>query len=324
MKVHVSAPARLHLGDIDPFGLGRFGYAPILAIDTPRTRVEAAPSRSLQVSGLVDDDVRGYATRVVNAFNLPGACVKVLSTAPRHSGFGSTTQLALSIGQAITRAYERAVDSVDLVTALNRTSTGGLHTFQRGGFVVAGGLQVPPREPIFHREEALIPPLVLRAAFPEAWRFLLVHPLKAAQSPSGAAEEDAFKTLHGEQPPSHLIHEAYFTLMAHLVPAVLEKDATAFGAALTKIQVLVGRIYQPVQGSVFNPSSAWVIPLLSRAGALGVGQSSWGPTVYAFVEDETQATAMKDALRPELEGRANEFIVEADNAGATTSILEAE
>ena len=78
MKVHVSAPARLHLGDIDPFGLGRFGYAPILAIDTPRTRVEATPSRSLQVSGLEVDDTRGYAARVVKAFNLPGARVKVL------------------------------------------------------------------------------------------------------------------------------------------------------------------------------------------------------------------------------------------------------
>jgi len=33
----VSAPARLHLGDIDPFGIGRLHYAPILAIEEPRT-----------------------------------------------------------------------------------------------------------------------------------------------------------------------------------------------------------------------------------------------------------------------------------------------
>ena len=51
MSVRVSAPARLHLGDIDPFGLGRFGFAPILAIDKPRTIVEATKSNRLKVFG---------------------------------------------------------------------------------------------------------------------------------------------------------------------------------------------------------------------------------------------------------------------------------
>jgi beta-ribofuranosylaminobenzene 5'-phosphate synthase len=322
MKIRVSAPSRLHLGDIDPFGLGRFGFAPMLALEKPRTLVEASTSSSLDVSGVDVEEAGLYSERVLKAFKLPGARVKVLSRAPRHSGFGSTTQLALSIGKAITLAYERDVNSVELVEALKRTSTGGVHTFQHGGFVVAGGLKVARGERILDRAEALIPPLIFQADVPETWHFVIVTPRKAAAGPFGDAEEDAFKRLHREQSPSHLIHEAYFNLMSKLVPSVLEKDAEAFEEALTRIQVLVGRMYQPVQGGVFNPASTWVIPILRRIGARGIGQSSWGPAVYAFAEDRRRAVLMEKELREEVEGRAEVFIAKADNSGVEASTLK--
>lgn len=322
MKIRVSAPSRLHLGDIDPFGLGRFGYAPMLALEKPKTLVEASACSSLDVSGIDVEEARIYSERVLKAFKLPGARVKVLSRAPRHYGFGSTTQLALSIGKAITLAYEKDVNSVELVEALKRTSTGGLHTFQRGGFVVAGGLKVTRGERIFNRAEALIPPLILRADVPEKWHFVIVKPLQAAASPFGDAEEDAFKRLRREQAPSHLIHEAYFTLTSKLVPSVIEKDAEAFEEALTRIQLLVGRIYQPVQGGVFNPASAWVIPIFRRIGARGIGQSSWGPAVYAFAEDRKRAAMIEKELREEVKGRAEVFIAKANNSGVEASTLK--
>jgi beta-ribofuranosylaminobenzene 5'-phosphate synthase len=321
MTIRVSAPSRLHLGDIDPFGLGRFGYAPMLALEKPRTLVEAAPGSAVEVSGIDVEEARLYSERVVKAFKLPGARVRVVTRAPRHFGFGSTTQLALSIGKAITLAYGRDVNSVELAKAVQRTSTGGVHTFQHGGFVVAGGLKVARGERILTRAEALIPPLIVRAAVPAAWHFVVVKPLQAAAGPSGDAEEDAFQRLHREHAPVPLIHEAYFTLMAHLVPSVIEKDAAAFAATLTRLQVLVGRIYQPVQGGVFNPASAWVIPLLRRVGAQGIGQSSWGPAVYAFAEDRQRATRMKKEIHEEVEGRAEVFIAHANNTGVDASTL---
>ncbi len=315
MTIRVSAPSRLHLGDIDPFGLGRFGYAPMLALEKPLTIVEATPGSAVEASGSDADEARRYAERVVAAFQLPGARVRVVARAPRHSGFGSTTQLALAVGKAITLAYDQDVPSVTLAKAVQRTSTGGVHTFQHGGFVVAGGLKVVRGEPLLTQVDAAIPPLILRAAVPETWHFVVVRPLQAAPGPSGDTEEATFQRLHREQTPDPLIHEAYFTLMAHLVPAVIEQDAVAFAAALTRLQVLVGRIYQPVQGDLFNPASAWVIPLLRRVGAQGIGQSSWGPAVYAFAEDREQATRMAQELQQAVAGRAEVFLARANNMG---------
>jgi beta-ribofuranosylaminobenzene 5'-phosphate synthase len=320
LNVRVSAPARLHLGDIDPFGIGRFGYAPILALNEPRIIIEASKNDSIEVSGIETEDSRVYVERIISEFNLPGAKIDILSIIPRHCGFGSTTQLALSIGTAVTKAYGIETDVVNLATALKRTSTGGLHTFQHGGFVVAGGLKIERGELIFNREKVLFPPLIFRYDFPEEWRFLIIKPFKVPKSPDGNVEEEAFKKLHIEQPPLALTHQAYFTLMAQLIPSVIEQNAESFGEALTNIQLLVGRMYQPVQGDVFNPASAWIISILRRNRALGVGQSSWGPIVYAFVENEKKGSELMNAIRTKVKGRAEMFLVKADNSGVDVSI----
>jgi beta-ribofuranosylaminobenzene 5'-phosphate synthase len=317
-RVLVSAPARLHLGDIDPFGIGRFGYAPILAIDKPRTVVEASEDDFLTVSGLETEEARLYAKRTLEAFNLRGARVRILDASLRHFGFGSTTQLSLSIGKAITLAYGLDVSVAALSKALKRTSPGGLYAFEDGGFIVAGGFKTKLEE-VLKENTALIPPLIFRVKFPENWRFLVISPIKASKSPDGEVEKKTFQTLQINRPPKRLIHEAYFTLMSKLVPSVIDEDAESFGEALTRIQLLVGRIYKPVQGSLFNPASEWIIHILRRNKALGIGQSSWGPTVYAFAESEEKAVEMENAIRKKIENKAEMFIAKADNSGIQVS-----
>ncbi len=189
MRVEVSTPGRLHLGDLDPFALGRFGYAPILAIDKPRTVVEAEDAETLTVQGLEAEEARAYARRVMETFHLKGVKLTVKSTAPRHSGLGSTTQLCLAVGRAVTKAHGIDLPLSELVKSLKRTSTGGLFTFQLGGFVVAGGFPVKPGEKVLLRSEPLIPPLIFHSDFPEDWRFVMVHPFKAPRSPDGEEEE---------------------------------------------------------------------------------------------------------------------------------------
>jgi len=321
MRANVSAPARLHLGDLDPFALGRFGYAPILATDEPRTIVEAEEADSLVVRGVEAEEARIYAQRVLEAFQLKGADITVRRAAPRHSGFGSTTQLSLAIGRAITRAHGLNPTIFDLTRALRRTSTGGMYTFEHGGFVISGGFKVKPDENIFLRNEPFVPPLIFRSDFPDTWKFVLARPREAPKSPDGEAEEQAFKELHKHGAPTDLTQRAYFLLSAKLLPALIEKNAEAFGSALTEIQVTVGRIYLPVQGSVFNPASQWLIPILKRSRALGIGQSSWGPMVYAFTDSVGAAERIKETVEGEVGDRANVDIVGADNRGALTRVI---
>lgn len=317
MRVTISAPARLHLGDLDPFALGRFGYAPVLAITEPRTVIEAeASADGLDVDGVEKDDARIYAQRVLDAFNLEGAKVTVKAAAPRNQGFGSTTQLSLAVGRAVTKAHGLDVPLLELVKALKRTSTGGIYPFQLGGFVVAGGFPVKPGERIWLREETLIPPLIFRGDFPGDWRFVLARPLVAPKSPDKESEEVAFSTLRNRKAPAELIHKGYFVLAAKMLPALLERNAEAFGKALTELQMTVGRIYQPVQEQLFNPASQWLIPILNRSGAVGIGQSSWGPTVYAFTDSPEAAQRIADTIEAEARGKAEVTLVGADNGGA--------
>jgi beta-ribofuranosylaminobenzene 5'-phosphate synthase len=317
MHVTISAPARLHLGDLDPFALGRFGYAPVLAITEPRTVIEAeAFADGLEVDGVEKADARLYAQRVLDAFNLKGAKLTVKAAAPRNQGFGSTTQLSLTVGRAVTKAHGLDVPLIELVKALKRTSTGGIYPFQMGGFVVAGGFPVKPGERIWLRDETLIPPLIFRGDFPEDWRFVLARPLVAPKSPDKESEEVAFSTLRDRKPPAELIHKGYFVLAAKMLPALLERNAEAFGKALTELQMTVGRIYQPVQEQLFNPASQWLIPILNRSGALGIGQSSWGPTVYAFTDSPEAAQRIAATIEAEAQDKAEVTLVGADNAGA--------
>ncbi|MCS7117079.1 MAG: hypothetical protein NZ896_06400, partial [Nitrososphaerales archaeon] len=80
-------------------------------------------------------------------------------------------------------------------------------------------------------------------------------------------------------------------------------------------------IYKPVQGTIFNPASQWIIPILKRAGVLGIGQSSWGPSVYGFVESEDKAFTILKKVEEKVRGKAESFITKVDNLGARFEIL---
>ena len=87
------------------------------------------------------------------------------------------------------------------------------------------------------------------------------------------------------------------TLM-QVAPAALTGDIRTFGAAITEIQEAVGEYFAPYQGGRFATETGCEVTELALArGAHGVGQSSWGPTVFALVRGEPAARALADALR---------------------------
>ena len=71
-----------------------------------------------------------------------------------------------------------------------------------------------------------------------------------------------------------------------MVPALIEKDLEVFGEAVYDFNARVGEAFAPVQGGIYADSRiADVIGFVRRQGARGVGQSSWGPAVFAVVDD---------------------------------------
>ena len=107
--------------------------------------------------------------------------------------------------------------------------------------------------------------------------------------------------------------------MMQMLPALLERDAAAFGRSLTSVQRIVGSWFRAVQGGTFaSPLGAKVARAMARAGALGIGQSSWGPTVYGMAADERLADRLEQEARKALSGRggASIFRARANNRGA--------
>src|SRR6266487_2969698 len=82
-------------------------------------------------------------------------------------------------------------------------------------------------------------------------------------------------------------------VLMQLLPSLAEADLMGFGAALGEVQRITGGWFAPAQGGVFAPGETRdLVERLREWGAVGVGQSSWGPAVYGIVGDATVARAL--------------------------------
>ena len=110
-------------------------------------------------------------------------------------------------------------------------------------------------------------------------------------------EVEAFKRLP-EFPAALTGHLCRLALMQAL-PAVAEADLSAFGRAITEIQRHVGDYFGAVQGGRFaSPGVAAVLEALAANGVEGYGQSSWGPTGFAFASSRAEARRLHDIAQP--------------------------
>lgn len=307
----VSAPARLHLGFLDlNGGLGRRYGSIGLALDQPSTDVIVARAETTSVAGAERERVLALVERTTAALALKGRYrVEVTRAIPAHAGLGSGTQLALAIGLALMRLEGLALTPQQIGDLAGRgaRSAIGMAAFEGGGFIVDGGRGALDRPP----------PVLIQAPFPEDWRALLVLDQRH-QGAHGDREAKAFAALPPF--PETLADRLCRLVLMQLVPGLKEHDLDAFGAALTEIQRIVGGHFAAAQGG-----SAWTSPavgeLLKRAGdlgATGIGQTSWGPTGFAFVRSPDVADRLYHSLVEDAKASGLEIaVVRGRNAGAT-------
>jgi beta-ribofuranosylaminobenzene 5'-phosphate synthase len=197
---------------------------------------------------------------------------------------GSGTQLALAVGAGILKLAGQTKSGFEIGALGERgaRSAIGIAAFDQGGFIVDGGKSLDAAK------AGTPPPVVMRAAIPEDWRAILILD-ERAEGVHGDRETAAFASLPAF-PAASAAHICHLVLM-QLAPAIHEADIAAFGAALTEIQQIIGTHFASAQGgSPFSsPSVGRMASKLADAGAVGIGQSSWGPTGFAFVPNETAA-----------------------------------
>jgi beta-ribofuranosylaminobenzene 5'-phosphate synthase len=305
--VRVEAPARLHMGMLDVAGdrARRFGGLGV-AIGRPAAVVEASSSYDITAEGPDAERALAVARGCREALGLAGgARIRVLEAIPAHVGLGSGTKLALAVTAAVAALAGQTPEPQALARAAGRgaRSAVGLWTFVDGGLVVEGGVRPGVDQPA---------PLLARHAMPDEWRCVLAIP-DAEPGLSGRAEEEAFARLRPDADRAALIAQLVLT---SLLPGLAEGDLTEFGAALTRVQRLVGESFASVQGGVFHPRSGPLVDALLRLGAAGAGQSSWGPAVYGVVGAEQEGLELAQRMDAELAGGGRVELVSFDNRGA--------
>ncbi|HWC04210.1 MAG TPA: beta-ribofuranosylaminobenzene 5'-phosphate synthase family protein [Methylomirabilota bacterium] len=294
----VDAGARLHLGFLDLNGDCGRRYGSIgVALERPRCTVEAAPAPP-GAAPAPGDPAGVILTRLGLASE--GIAVRLVEALPVHAGFGAGTQHALAVALAAVRAAGRAVPARELARRLGRGQRSGIGvaTFEHGGLVIDAGhpaqddVDAPPGETGGPEP----PPVIFRHPLPGDWHFVLATP-RAAPGLSGPSEQRAFRDL----PPmdAERVGRICRLTLIQLAPAVLAGDIRTFGEAVTGIQEVVGEYFAPYQGGGrFASQTGCDVTEFARArGAHGVGQSSWGPTVFALMRGEAAARALAGSVR---------------------------
>ncbi len=302
----VSAGARLH------FGFGNLSlvrerlYGGLgVGLAEPRLVVSAEPAPEVIVEaadGTPDDGLEECAERAVSTLAVPGARVCLERGLTRHVGLGSGTQLALATLAAVARAHGMEPRVRERAPAMGRggRSGVGVATFEAGGFVVDAG---HPTDRFTTERPAdgdwTVPAVVARHRLPADWRFLLVVP--AADPGRSGEDEDASIRAVVERADPAVADEVAGLLVRRLLPAAAEGRLEAFGDAVGAIGRKNGAWYADAQGGTFRPPAGALIDALADRPVLsGVGQSSWGPTVYA-VTDAAHADEAREEARAALD-----------------------
>ncbi|WP_254545321.1 beta-ribofuranosylaminobenzene 5'-phosphate synthase family protein [Halomarina pelagica] len=318
--VRVETGARLHFGFQNLSLAHERLYGGVgVALDEPRAVVEAEPAATLDA----DPTVERAARRACEALDVPGARVRLVESLPRHVGLGSGTQHALATLAAVADAHDRPARVRERAPALDRggRSGVGVATFEAGGFVVDAGhpaerfTTAPPRP-----GEWAVPAVAVRHDVPADWRFLLVIP-EAESGKHGADEDESMRAVI-ERADATVADELAAVLTRRLLPAIAEGDVERFGAAVAALGRLNGAWYADEQGGVYRPPAGEVVAALRGSPAVsGVGQSSWGPTIYGVTDEDRAGTAADDARAAldELGVGGDVRVVAARNEGASAS-----
>ena len=298
--VRVTTGGRLH------FGFGNLSLAHErlygacgVAVAAPRLRLTVEPtgdaSEPTAAADTAADDTPAdeYATTVCDRLSVPDVRVTVQESLPRHAGLGSGTQTALAVLAGIARLYDCEPRVRERAPALGRggRSGVGVATFERGGFVLDAG---HPTERFTANRPAdgswTVPPVAAHHTVPDDWRFLVVLP-DAEPGRSGDGEDASMRSVVESAEPA-VADRIAGVLARRLLPAIAGGAVDRFGAAVRELGRLNGSWFADEQGGVYRPPVGDVVSELGDAAAVsGVGQSSWGPAVYAVTDVDRAADA---------------------------------
>ena len=314
--VKITTPSRLHFSLLDLNGaLGRIDGGFGLTIAKPNFQIIAERATRLDVAAsMYRERAVAVLQRLQQTYPFPGIKLTFESEIPMHCGFGSGTQLALGIAQAVNMLYQLGLNVRELAQVVGRGGTSGIGVaaFDTGGFIVDGGHRYPEQKASFLPSSAVgdipPPPILLRYSFPEL-PLLIVMP--SCSRIYGDAEVELFRTLCPQ--PEWVAQKLSHILLLQILPALIEEDMNNLGEALNAIQTFG---WKRVEIDAQGPELQLTLDYLQDSGAFGAGVSSWGPAICVIAADINRLKRETDAFLKTLPNGGTCFITQANNFGA--------
>jgi len=312
--VRIQAPGRLHFGLLGwgPHAARQFGGLGLM-IESPHLAISAdfADTDTIDApSGQVDKLLAAIDTIRVNlksqGLELPAVRFTLENELPLHHGLGSGTQTILAMAEAALILASQAFPAKDMViAAAGRFPRSGVGT--HGYF--AGGMIVDEGHPAGITKPNQPARLFQRIEWPDEWRVVTICPPENA-GPSGNRESAAFETL--PNPTATEMGHVSDLLRNVFLPAI-DPNRFDFDSAmdsLEAIQQTIGGWFAPAQGGHVYGSAQRdrIVGSLRAAGLRGLGQSSWGPTLFGFSRKDA------NSLEFELKGILDQAGVSADSS----------
>lgn len=303
--IRIEAASRLHFGLFNtqpPFG----GIGVML--DSPSTVLSVAPADKFRCNGWFNrilPVVRSVvleaskvgapnSDRVLDQTNLlaPAIAVEVESRPPAHVGLGTGTALSLAVAEATSRLLYPAIGKghhSDLddagegasnwmaATGRGQRSKIGSFGYQTGGFIYETGEEIDEVSSCN------------QVAVPSQWRVVIALPnATPLLRVFGDEEKKRFVSL----PQVQTAHRKKMMerVESEAIPSLIESDIVRFGKAVYEHNRDSGQLFRPVQGGIYSHCEIeQLVDSIRSLGIEGVGQTSWGPAVFAICGDTDQA-----------------------------------
>ncbi len=312
----VTAPSRLHFG-LFAFGEGhQLQHGGVgLMIDRPKTRLRFARSAELNLQVADESRMRrtiatwlsihaDHLREPVSEIEKLGVAIRQISGPKPHVGMGSGTQLTLAVAAGLDHWFGVA-PSISIADAAlygrGQRSTVGSHGFFLGGLIIDNG----------KIDNSAVGGLYDRFELPAEWRVVLSCP-RYRQGPYGSDEDELFRSLTPVQAnDTRMLRDI---VAERLIPAARLADFDKFSEAIYDFGYRAGLCYGSFQNGPFNgPDVSRIVDFIRSRGVKGVGQSSWGPTVFALCRSLAEAEQLLAKLQGQFSPQDHWYEIAAVN-----------
>lgn len=315
--IKITTPCRLHMTLIDMNGeIGRMDGGAGLTLSSPNVKITAEEADEIQIEGL-----QGFADRMKKVAEsvLPegkGVKINVEQLIPAHVGFGSGTQTSLAVATAVNELYGLGKSLRELAFAVKRGGTSGIGVtaFEKGGFVVDGGHRFKDKGAFLPSAASKVPPgpVLFREDFPD-WDIVIALP-----NEKGMHDQEEIEIFKKFCPlPIEEVREISHIVLMQMMPAVIEEDIESFGAAINHVQTVGFNKRE----SLIWPGFVKNIASFLRSQCYGAGVSSFGPVVYALVDNREEGRQLQTEVQKMLDESVGgvTMMIRAKNSGAEIS-----